>query len=108
MDLRKQFLAGEHNIENIYSKSNLHPICVEAAIQFDKCNTKSSLFGSTTLTLSKTQYRISFDARNDMLNKKADGDQMMQRKKRVVLKYTDEARGMYSIACPKVDGDTKG
>ena len=39
---------------------------------------------------------------------KAYGGQIMQRKKNVTVKYTNEACGMFSVACPKVYGDTKG
>ena len=43
-----------------------------------------------------------------MLKKKADGGQIMQRKNHVFEKCTNEARGMFSVACPKVEGNTKG
>ena len=98
MDPGKKFLAGEYTIGDIYSKSNLHPMCIKAVVQFDECNTNASLLGSTTSTISNTQNCISFDASNSTLNKKAARGQIIQRKKCVVAKYIDEACSMFAVA----------
>ena len=98
MDTGKKLLAGEQTTGEIYSKINLHPMCIKAVVKFDECHNKPRLTGSTTLTLSKIQYHIYFNASNSTLKKKSGRGQIVQREKRIIVKYTDEVCSMFSFA----------
>ena len=85
------------------------PLWIDGILQVDQSHNKCVIGGSGHSGSSgSVQYRIAVDPVTKRLKPLGKGGRYPERKRRLQPKYSSEAKGCYAVACPVIDGETKG